>query len=108
LKEIRRVLDLAHPVTYSHGAFKKPVTITRLVLNMPSSMKKLRRLGRPVATIDYYIQLLTLMAGLPVKVIEEIDASDLKPGIVAVYEILRSHHAYSGISLPPMTGSADQ
>jgi hypothetical protein len=105
MKEIKRAIELATPITYTDGATKKLITISRLEIKMQKP-KKLCRLGPATETVTYYSRLLSLMTGLPIEAIEKIDAADLSTTMDAVYETLRSYQARRGDFLPPMPRGA--
>jgi len=105
MKEIRRAIELATPITYTDGATKKLITISRLEIKMPKP-KRLRRLGPATETVAYYYRVLSLMTGLPIEAIEKIDAADLNTTVDAVYETLRLYQARRGDFLPPMPQGA--
>lgn len=97
----RRIVELSYPVTYGYGPKQRYLTVSRLNLEMPAT-KKARRLGFPTPTIGYCLRLLSLMTGIPMNAIEDMDSSDFNTAIHAAYEVLRSYHARHGLSLPPM------
>ncbi len=88
MKETKRVLELARPITYVHGAENRSITVSRIELNTPKA-KKLRRLGAPNASFDYFLRVVSLMSGIRVGVLEEMDICDLQPILQTAYEMLR-------------------